>query len=752
MNVLVTETKSYAFTGGNWEEMIDVPSFIQANYTPYSGDESFLEGPTARTTALWGRCSKLILEEYKRGGVYDIDTKTVTTITAHAPGYLDKDNEIIVGLQTDAPLKRSINPWGGIRTVDTACKEYDYKLDDEVNEIFSKYRRTHNDGVFRGYTKTMKLMRKTGVLTGLPDAYGRGRIIGDYRRVPLYGVDRLIAERQAQLESDELQIINEDTIRLREEVSDQIGALNELKEMAGSYGHDISAPATTAKEAVQSLYFAYLAAIKEQNGAAMSLGRVGTFLDIYFERDLDAGIITEEDAQELIDDFVIKLRMARHLRTRDYNALFAADPMWITESIGGIGVDGRPLVSKNSFRFLQTLRNLGPASEPNLTVLWSKDLPNDFKEFCAQISIETCAIQYESDDLMRPVYGDDYAISCCVSAMKVGKDLQYFGARANLPKALLFALNGGVDELTGLKVAPEFYKAEAGQVLDYDTVKTALDKTIDWLAKHYVDTMNVIHYMHDKYSYEKLEMALYDVNPHSYMAFGMAGLSVIADSLSAIKYGQVTPIFADNGLITDFKIEGEFPFFGNDDDRVDDIAREMVSYFTKELRKHPAYRGAEHTLSILTITSNVVYGKKTGNTPCGRLKGEPFAPGANPMHQRDTNGILASLNSIAKIDYQDAKDGVSYTMSATPQCMGKSEEDRRKNLSALLDGQFGAGGQHINVNVLNRETLEKAMEKPEEFPQLTIRVSGYAVNFIKLTREQQMDVINRTIFKQEFTN
>lgn len=752
MNVCVTETKSYKFTGGAWEEMINVSSFIQANYTPYTGSEAFLKGPTARTTSLWGKCSKLILEEYKRGGVYDIDTKTVTTITAHAPGYLDKDNEIIVGLQTDAPLKRSINPWGGIRTVDTACQEYDYKLDDKVNEIFSKYRRTHNDGVFRTYTKTMKLMRKTGVLTGLPDAYGRGRIIGDYRRVPLYGVDRLIAERQEQLESDSLQEINQDTIRLREEVSDQIGALNELKDMASSYGHDISAPATTAKEAVQSLYFAYLAAIKEQNGAAMSLGRVGTFLDIYFERDLEAGVITEEDAQELIDDLVIKLRMARHLRTRDYNALFAADPMWITESIGGIGVDGRPLVSKNSFRFLQTLRNLGPASEPNLTVLWSKDLPNVFKEFCAQMSIETCAIQYESDDLMRPVYGDDYAISCCISAMRIGKDLQYFGARANLPKALLFALNGGVDELTGLKVAPKFYKAEPGQVLDYDTVKTAMDKTIDWLAKHYVDTMNVIHYMHDKYSYEKLEMALHDVNPHSYMAFGMAGLSVIADSLSAIRYAQVTPTFGDNGLIKDFKIEGEFPFFGNDDDRVDDMARDIVSYFITQLRKHPAYCGAEHTLSILTITSNVVYGKKTGNTPCGRLKGEPFAPGANPMHQRDTSGILASLNSVAKINYNDAKDGVSYTMSATPQCMGKSEESRRQNLVSLLDGQLGAGGQHINVNVLNKETLEEAMENPEKFPQLTIRVSGYAVNFIKLTREQQLDVINRTIFKRGFTH
>jgi len=738
----------YGFKGGIWQSKIDVRDFIQKNYTPYHGDASFLAGPTNRTKKLWEKCQKLIMEEHKRGGVYDIDTKTVTTITAHAPGYIDKENEIIVGLQTDAPLKRAINPWGGIRIVNTSCEEYGYELDDSVKEIFTKYRRTHNDGVFRVYTKTMRLMRKTGILTGLPDGYGRGRIIGDYRRVPLYGVDRLIQEREEQLESDKLQKINENTIRLREEITDQIDALKDLKKMAEAYGFDISKPATTAREAVQWLYFAYLGAIKEQNGAAMSLGRVSTFLDIYIERDLAAGIITEQEAQELIDDFVIKLRMARQLRTKEYNALFAGDPMWITESIGGMGLDGRTLVTKTSFRFLQTLKNLGPAAEPNLTVLWSKDLPQNFKEFCAQISTDTSAIQYESDDLMRPIYGDDYAISCCISAMRVGKDLQYFGARANLPKALLFTLNGGVDEITGIKVAPEFYKAKEGEVLDYDTVRNALDKMMDWLAKQYVDTMNVIHYMHDKYAYEKLEMALHDVDPHKYMAFGMAGLSVIADSLSAIKYAKVTPIFDDRGLVVDFKVEGDFPKFGNDDDRVDDIAREIVIHFTKKLKKYPAYRNAEHTLSILTITSNVVYGKKTGNTPCGRKRGEPFAPGANPMHKRDTSGVLASLKSVSKIDYNYAKDGVSYTLSVTPACLGKKDEIRVKNLAALLDAQLASGGQHVNVNVMNKEILKEAMKNPEKFPQLTIRVSGYAVKFIKLTPEQQMDVINRTFFDE----
>lgn len=741
-----------AFKGDGWRQSIDVRSFIQDNYTPYDGEASFLSGSTPRTDVLWEKCRKLIGEEHDRGGVHDIDTKTVTSITSHAPGYLEKESEIIVGLQTDAPLKRAINPWGGIRVVETACQEYGYQLDANVKEIFNKYRRTHNEGVFAVYTKTMKLLRRTGLLTGLPDAYGRGRIIGDYRRVPLYGVDRLIAERQEHLESEPLQNINPDTIQIREEIGSQIDALKDLKEMAASYGYDISKPASTAREAVQWLYFAYLGALKEQNGAAMSLGRVSTFLDIYLARDMAAGEINEEQAQELIDDFVMKLRLARQLRTRDYNSLFAADPLWITEAIGGMGVDGRHLVTKTSFRFLQTLRNLGPSSEPNLTIMWSEDLPQVFKEFCTQISIETCAIQYENDDLMRPVYGDDYAISCCVSAMRVGAEMQFFGARTNLPKALLVTLNAGVDELTELKVAPGFYQAVPDQVLDYETVSASLDKTLDWLAEQYVHTMNVIHYMHDKYAYEKLGMALHDVNPHGYIAFGVAGLSVIADSLSAIKYAKVTPIFGENGLIKDFKIEGDFPCFGNDDDRVDIIAKDLVTSFAAKLRQHPAHRDAEHTLSILTITSNVVYGKKTGVTPCGRQKGEPFAPGANPMHQRDVKGIVSSLRSVSKIDYQDAKDGVSYTLSATPSCLGKDDETRSQNLSALLDAQFGVGGQHMNVNVLNRETLEKAMEHPEQFPDLTIRVSGYAVKFIKLTREQQMEVISRTIFQQGFDN
>ncbi len=736
------------FKAGGWEQKINVSSFIQANYTPYAGEDNFLSGATLRTKNLWRKCNQLIEEEHNRGGVYDIDTKTVTTITAHAPGYLDKENEIIVGLQTDAPLKRAINPWGGIRIVDTACQEYGYQLDDRVKDIFSKYRCTHNEGVFRVYTKTMRLLRKTGLLTGLPDAYGRGRIIGDYRRVALYGIDRLIAERQEQLEGQDLQNINPDTIQLREEVSGQIDALKDLKEMAASYGYDISQPALTAQEALQWLYFAYLGALKEQNGAAMSLGRISTFLDIYFEKDLCSGALNEEKAQELIDDFVIKLRLARQLRTRDYNALFAADPLWITEAIGGMGRDGRTLVTKTSFRFLQTLRNLGPSAEPNLTVLWSEELPQGFKEFCTQISIETSAIQYENDDLMRPIYGDDYAISCCVSAMRVGKDLQYFGARANLPKALLMALNAGVDELTKLKVAPEFYQAQPGQVLDYETVRESLDKTLDWLAEQYVQTMNVIHYMHDKYAYEKLGMALHDLHPHAYMAFGIAGLSVLADSLSAIKYAQVTPIVGENGLIVDFKVEGSFPCFGNNDERVDELAKGLVADFIAKLRRYPLHRHAEHTLSVLTITSNVVYGKKTGATPCGRQQGEPFAPGANPMHQRDVSGILASLRSVSKIDYKDAKDGVSYTLSATPYCLGRDDQARCQNLAFLLDGQFNAGGQHLNINVFNRETLKKAMKNPEQYPNLTIRVSGYAVKFIKLTREQQMEIINRTIFQQ----
>ncbi len=731
------------------EKIIDVQAYIQENYSPYSGDSSFLTAATTRTKSLWNQCSVLLQEEYKKGGVLDIDADTPTTITSHQPGYIDKTNELIVGLQTDAPLKRAINPWGGIRMVEVACEEYGHSIKDHVKEAFNKYRRTHNDGVFSAYTDTMRLLRKTGVLTGLPDAYGRGRIIGDYRRVPLYGVDSLIAERKDALRTSELlSKTTPETIQLREEVNDQIQALVDLKTMAISYGIDISLPATNSQEAVQWLYFAYLAAIKEQNGAAMSLGRVSTFLDIYFERDLKIGLIAEEGVQELIDDFVIKLRLSRQLRTQAYNDLFSGDPAWVTEALGGMGEDGRTLVTKTSFRFLQTLRNLGPAPEPNMTVLWSTSLPQGFKDFCAEISLETCAVQYENDDIMRPIYGDDYGIACCVSAMRIGKDIQYFGARANLPKALLLTINGGRDEISGVQVAPKFYQSQVGEPLDYLEVKSAFDKTIRWLAEQYVDTMNVIHYMHDKYAYEKLEMGLHDIAPHSYMAFGMAGLSVITDSLSAIKYASVTPIFNEQGLTKDFIITGEFPYFGNNNPQVDQLARDVVADFIGNLREFPAHRGAEHTLSILTITSNVVYGKYTGATPCGRKAGEPFAPGANPLHNRDTSGILASLSSVASIDYQDAKDGISYTLSVTPFSLGKAREAQQKNLVAIIDGQFANGGQHLNVNVLNRETLEDAIENPEKYPQLTIRVSGYAVNFIKLTPEQQQEVISRTIFQE----
>ena len=738
-----------SFHGGHWRNTVDVRSFIQANYEPYVGDGSFLAGPTPRTKHLWGKCLALLREETRKGGCLDIDTKTVTTITSHAPGYIDKDQELIVGLQTDAPLKRAINPWGGLRMVKNACAEYGFEVDETVKDIFTNYRRTHNDGVFKAYTKTMRDLRHTGILTGLPDAYGRGRIIGDYRRVPLYGVDRLIADRKDALLNDErLNTINPETIQLREEINDQIQALQDLITMGASYGVDLSQPAKNGQEAIQFLYLAYLAAVKEQNGAAMSLGRVSTFLDIYLARDISEGTLTEKDAQELIDDFVIKLRLTRQLRTKSYNELFSGDPNWVTESIGGMGEDGRTLVTKTSFRFLHTLRNLGPAPEPNMTVLWSNDLPQGFKEFCDQISIDTSAIQYENDDLMRPIYGDDYGIACCVSAMRIGKDIQYFGARANLPKALLLTLNGGRDEVSGMQVAPNYYSAKPSEVLDYDTVMDAFNKTLHWLAGQYVDTMNVIHHMHDKYAYEKLQMGLHDPIYHRYMAFGIAGLSVLADSLSAIKYGQVTPIFNDNGLITDYETIGDIPYFGNNDPRVDTIASDIVKSFISKLREHPAHRGAEHTLSILTITSNVVYGKKTGSTPCGRKAGEPFAPGANPLHHRDTSGILASLSSVAQIDYADAKDGISYTLSMTPFALGKSDETRQKNLIAILDGQFRNGGQHLNVNVFNRETLMDAMENPEKYPQLTIRVSGYAVNFIKLTREQQQEVIERTIFQE----
>jgi len=732
------------FIEGRWTEDIDVRDFIQKNYTPYEGDASFLAGPTERTLKLWEQAKKLILEEIKKG-IIDLDTETVSGITAYKPGYLDKENEVIVGFQTDAPLKRIVNPWGGIRMATQAAEAYGYKVNENIVEIFTKYRKTHNQGVFDAYTDEMKLARKSGVITGLPDAYGRGRIIGDYRRLALYGADFLIEKKQ----EDRKKLVGamtEETIRLREELTEQIKALQELKEMAASYGYDVSRPAKDAKEAVQWVYFAYLAAIKQQNGAAMSLGRVSTFLDIYIERDLRNGVITEEEAQELIDQFVMKLRLARHLRTPEYNELFAGDPTWITEAIGGMGVDGRTLVTKNSFRFLHTLVNLGPAPEPNMTVLWSTKLPENFKKFCAEMSIKTDSIQYENDDVMRPIFGDDYAIACCVSAMKVGKQMQFFGARANLAKALLYAINGGVDEKLGIQVGPKMDIPE-GEYLDYDDVMKRFEKVIEWLAGLYVNTMNVIHYMHDKYAYESLQMALHDTQVERLMAFGIAGLSVAVDSLSAIKYAKVKPIRVD-GIAVDFEIEGEFPKYGNDDDRVDQIAVELTEKFINELRKHATYRNAVHTLSVLTITSNVVYGKKTGSTPDGRKKGEPFAPGANPMHGRDIQGALASLNSVAKIPYTNCMDGVSNTFSILPDALGKNMEERINNLVAIMDGYFAQNAHHLNVNVLNRETLMDAMEHPEKYPTLTIRVSGYAVNFTRLTREQQLDVIKRTFHER----
>jgi len=693
------------------------------------------------------KCLELFAEERRRGGVYKIDPHTVATITAFPPGYIDRDLELIVGLQTDEPLKRAVNPFGGIRMADSACRQYGYELDPEIKEIFTKYRVTHNDGVFMVYTPEMRRLRHFGIITGLPDAYGRGRIIGDYRRVPLYGVDRLIRAKEDDLNSPELLRITEETIRLREEVRQQINSLHDLKKMAASYGFDLSRPASNAREAIQWLYFAYLAAIKQQNGAAMSLGRVSSFLDIYLERDLGEGKLTEEQAQELIDDFVIKLRMTRHLRTKEYDELFAGDPNWVTEALGGMALDGRTLVTKTSFRMLQTLYNMGPAPEPNLTVLWSKDLPLGFKEFCAKVSIDTCSLQYENDDLMRPIFGDDYGIACCVSAMKIGKQMQYFGARSNLPKCLLLTLNGGREEFSGEKIAPEVFRARPG-CLNYDEVWPAFQKMISWLAEKYVTTMNIIHYMHDKYAYESLQMALHDTFVERLMAFGLAGLSVVADSLSAIKYAHVEPVFDHRGLVTDFKIEGDYPQFGNNDDLVDQIAVDVVKLFDEELKKHPAYRNARHTLSLLTITSNVVYGKKTGSTPDGRKKGEPFAPGANPMHGRDRKGAVAALCSVAKIPYKHALDGISYTFSVTPGALGPHPEGRIRNLIALLDGYFARGGHHLNVNVFDRDLLLDAMEHPEKYPQLTIRVSGYAVNFVKLTREQQEEVIRRTIFER----
>lgn len=730
------------FVKGNWSDAIDVADFIRRNYTPYYGDESFLVGPTKRTKALRAVLNGLEKAERDAGGVLGIDTETVSSLLSYPPAYMDKENELVFGLQTGAPLVRGVNPFGGIRMARSACEAYGAKMSDKIEDAF-RYRTTHNDGVFRVYTDEMRKCRHVGILTGLPDAYGRGRIIGDYRRVALYGVDRLIEEKKKDKAERGKLDMSEDNIRLLEELWRQIDYLGRLKEMAAGYGFDISRPAETFLEAVQWVYFAYLAANKEQNGAAMSLGRVSTFLDIYAERDLREGRLDESGAQEIVDQFVIKLRTMRHLRTPEYNELFAGDPMWITESVGGMCEDGRPLVTKNSFRFLHTLYDLGTAPEPNLTILWSEKLPDAFKRYAARVSAETDSIQYENDDLMRPVSGDDYAIACCVSCMKVGKQMQFFGARCNLAKTLLMALNGGKDERYFMQVGPEMPVYE-GDVLDYDEVVKRFDFYLAWLARTYVNTMNVIHYMHDKYAYEKIQMALHDTDVERLMAFGVAGLSVLADSLSAIKYAKVRPVKNEQGIITDFITEGDFPKFGNDDDRVDSIAKETLDKVIAELRKTPAYRGAKHTLSVLTITSNVVYGKKTGSTPDGRKAGEPFAPGANPMHNRETNGALASLNSVAKLPYEDCRDGISNTFSIVPAALGKTTEERISNLVDILDGYFKQNAHHLNVNVLDREKLVAAMNDPTLYPNLTIRVSGYAVNFNKLTKEQQREVISRT--------
>jgi len=726
---------------GLWQKEIDVRDFIQQNYEPYEGDESFLAPATDRTKKIWARLSELFVEERKKG-VLDI-SQIPSSITAHGPGYIDRDNEIIVGLQTEAPLKRAVMPNGGYRMVANALKAYGYTPDPNVVEIFSKYRKTHNDGVFDAYTEDIRRCRSSHVLTGLPDAYGRGRIIGDYRRVALYGVDRLIEHKKEEKSSLDSAMSTESIIRDREELSEQVRALKELKQMASSYGFDISGPARNAREAVQWLYFGYLAAVKEQNGAAMSLGRTSTFLDIYFERDLASGALTEQQAQEIIDDFVIKLRIVRFLRTPEYDDLFAGDPTWVTESIGGSGDDGRSLVTKTSFRFLQTLYNLGPAPEPNLTIWYSPNLPDGFRNFAAKVAIDTSSIQFESDEIMRRSWGDDGAIACCVSPMLLGKQMQFFGARANLAKCLLYAINGGRDEISGEQVAAPA-EAVKGEYLDFDDVIDKFENMMDWLARVYVNAMNVIHYMHDKYAYERLEMALHDYAPVRTMAFGMAGMSIIADSLSAIRYAKVRPIRDETGLVTDYAIDGEFPAFGNNDNRVDQLAAWVVKTFMSKLKKYPTYRNALHTQSILTITSNVVYGKATGNTPDGRRRGEPFAPGANPMHGRDKNGIHASAASVAKIPYRDAADGISLTSTLVPEGLGRVPKDRIVNLRTILDAFFGATGYHMNVNVLNREMLMDAMDHPEKYPHLTIRVSGYAVNFIRLTREQQMDVISRT--------
>ena len=731
-----------AFQTGKWTKEIDVRNFIQKNYTLYEGDDTFLEGVTDRTQKVWDKCHELILEEMKKG-ILDVETNIVSGIDNFAPGYIDKENELIVGLQTDAPLKRIVNLYGGMKMAKSALEQYGYELNPQLEKDFHAYRKTHNEGVFDAYPERTKVARHVGLLTGLPDAYGRGRVIGDYRRVALYGVDFLIGEKEKEQDAFDGPMTDE-RIRLREEISMQIQALKEMKSMAMKYGVDISEPAKNAKEAVQFLYMAYLAGVKENNGAAISLGRTSTFLDIYIERDLQNGVITEKEAQELIDQFIIKLRLVRHLRTPEYNELFGGDPTWVTEAIGGVSINGRPLVTKNSFRYLHTLTNLGTAPEPNMTVLWSRDLPEEFKKYCAKMSIQTDSIQYENDDVMRPLYGDDYAISCCVSAMRVGKQMQFFGARANLAKSLLMALNAGVDELQKVPVVPGIEPLK-NEVLDFDEVWDRYKKVLDYVVELYVDTINIIHYMHDKYAYEASQMALHDGNVERLTAFGMAGISVVADSLSAIKFAKVTPVRDENGVTVDFNVEGDFPKYGNDDDRVDELAVEVATYFSNALKKHPIYRNAKHTLSALTITSNVMYGKKTGTTPDGRKHGEPLAPGANPMHGRDENGALASLNSVAKIPYRNVcQDGVSNTFSIVPDALGKDEAQRIENLIHILDGYFYQGAHHLNVNVMNREILLDAMEHPEKYPTLTIRVSGYAVNFNRLSKDQQREVIMRT--------
>ena len=730
------------FQTGKWTKEIDVRNFIQKNYTLYEGDDTFLEGVTDRTQKVWDKCHELILEEMKKG-ILDVETNIVSGIDNFAPGYIDKENEVIVGLQTDAPLKRIVNLYGGMKMAKSALEQYGYELNPQLEKDFHAYRKTHNEGVFDAYPKRTKVARHVGLLTGLPDAYGRGRVIGDYRRVALYGVDFLIGEKEIEQDAFDGPMTDE-RIRLREEISMQIQALKEMKSMAMKYGVDISEPAKNAREAVQFLYMAYLAGVKENNGAAISLGRTSTFLDIYIERDLKNGVITEKEAQELIDQFIIKLRLVRHLRTPEYNELFGGDPTWVTEAIGGVSINGRPLVTKNSFRYLHTLTNLGTAPEPNMTVLWSRDLPEEFKKYCAKMSIQTDSIQYENDDVMRPLYGDDYAISCCVSAMRVGKQMQFFGARANLAKSLLMALNAGVDELQKVPVVPGIEPLK-NEVLDFDEVWDRYKKVLDYVAELYVDTINIIHYMHDKYAYEASQMALHDGNVERLTAFGMAGISVVADSLSAIKFAKVTPVRDENGVTVDFNVERDFPKYGNDDDRVDELAVEVATYFSNALKKHPIYRNAKHTLSALTITSNVMYGKKTGTTPDGRKHGEPLAPGANPMHGRDENGALASLNSVAKIPYRNVcQDGVSNTFSIVPDALGKDEAQRIENLIHILDGYFYQGAHHLNVNVMNREILLDAMEHPEKYPTLTIRVSGYAVNFNRLSKDQQREVIMRT--------